>query len=161
VVVNGDVRDRRNNPQSFETCAHEGHATPGSGLLSAEPSTRHPSWHVKNHSPSPPQSHTRVLASGLKGQTSIAISKSYETHHKQPRPIHPSHVLGAPDAHPKQATIPSSACPPPEIPAPGAISPATDPPRSLYQVFATFAIAEPALGNPLLGPVMSLHIANV
>lgn len=38
-----------------------------------------------------------MLASGVKGTAShrIAISKGFETHHKQPRP---SHVLGAPDA---------------------------------------------------------------
>ena len=37
MVVNGDMRDRRNDhPQSFETCAHEGHAAPESGLMSSD-----------------------------------------------------------------------------------------------------------------------------
>jgi hypothetical protein len=71
MVVNGDMRDRRNDhPQSFETCAHEGHAAPESGLMSADNPTRHPSWHVKKRTLSPPQFHRRMLASGVKGTAS-------------------------------------------------------------------------------------------
>lgn len=51
MVVNGDMRDRRNDhPQSFETCAHEGHAAPESGLMSSDNPTRHPSWLKEAHS---------------------------------------------------------------------------------------------------------------
>jgi hypothetical protein len=113
--------------------------------VARRPSTRHPTCHVKNHH----IHHDRNLQATLSiRHQAHRIAKLRNPSQKQPRPT-PSHVLGATQSK----TIPSFARAPPEIPAPGAISPPTDPPRSPHQVSATSAIAELAQGTPPVSAV--------